>query len=282
MRIDLHAHSNISDGTDSPAELAVAAARAGLDVVALTDHDTMAGVGKAKAAGSAAGVTVLRGVEITCERDDVTVHLLGLGCDPDNDALAQALAAVRWGRQERLPRMVAALNAAGIGITMEDVAAKARPGATPGRAHVADALVAMGVAKDRQQAFDQWLEVGRPAYVEHPRIELTRGIALVAGAGGASVLAHAWGRRCREVLPEGVIAQLAASGLDCLEVDHQLHDAGVRAALATIAAKYELLPTGSSDYHGTGKIDHDLGCNLTPESSYEAILARIEARGGRP
>jgi len=281
MRIDLHAHSDVSDGTDDPAGLVAAAATAGLDVVALTDHDTMAGVDVAKIAGESAGVTVIRGVEITCEFESVTVHLLGLGCDPADDALALAMADVRQGRVLRLPRMVAALNAAGIGITEEDVLAQITGGATPGRPHVADAMVALGVVRDRQEAFDQWLDVGRPGYIGHVKVDLTRGIELVAAAGGASVLAHAWGRQSRRVLPAAVIAHLAAAGLDCLEVDHQLHDAETRAALREISAATGLVQTGSSDYHGTGKVNHDLGCNLTPESSFDAIRSLVEARGGR-
>jgi len=254
---------------------------AGLDVVALTDHDTMAGVDAAKIAGQSAGVTVVRGVEITCELDSVTVHLLGLGCNPDDDDLTQALAEVRRGREQRLPRMVAALNAAGIGVTLDDVLAQAAAGTTPGRPHVADAMIAMGVVRDRQQAFDQWLDVGRPGYVGHLKIDLARGIAMVAAAGGVSVLAHAWGRQSRQVLPASVIAGLAVSGLDCLEVDHQLHDATTRASLRDIAASTGLVQTGASDYHGTGKVDHDLGCNLTSEPSFDAIRRLIEARGGR-
>ena len=282
MRIDLHTHSDVSDGTDSPSGLMLAAARAGLDVVALCDHDTMAGLAEAKATGDSTGVTVLRGVEITCELDRVTVHVLGFGCDPGDDALAEALGEVRRGRQQRLPRMVAALNAAGIGISLDDVMAQTAGGMTPGRPHVADAMIAMGAVRDRQQAFDQWLEVGRPGYVGHPKIELPRAVALVAAAGGASVLAHAWGRQSRQVLPPAVISSLAELGLDGLEVDHQLHDAPTRATLRGIAAATGLIPTGSSDYHGTGKVDHDLGCNLTPEASYAALLDLIESRGGQP
>ena len=275
MRIDLHTHSNVSDGTDTPAALVAAAADAGLDVVALTDHDTMAGVAQAVAAGADLGVVVVAGVEITCELRGVTVHLVGLGCDLGRGELSAALREVREGRGARVPRMVAALNAADVPLTIDDVLAQTGPGATPGRPHVADALVARGFVKDRQAAFDRWLDVGRPGYVGHSKVELARGIALVREAGGVSVLAHAWGRQSRAVLPSDVIAELAALGLDGLEVDHQLHDAPTRAALRAIADATGLIPTGSSDYHGTGKVDHDLGCNLTPEASYRALAERF-------
>jgi len=275
MRIDLHTHSDVSDGTDGPAELVAAASRAGLDVVALTDHDTMAGLAQARVAGRVARVTVLGGFELTCEHDGETVHLLGYGCDANHAPLADAMAALREGRRLRVPRMVEGLNGAGVGIAMADVLAQAQPGTTLGRPHVADALVARGYVTSRQQAFDEWLDVGRPGYVEHPRLALIRGIDLVKAAGGAAVLAHPWGRESRRVLPGTVIAGL---GVDGIEVDHQLHDAPTRAALREIASELGLIATGSSDYHGRGKTGHDLGCNLTSEAGYRAILALIEAR----
>ena len=281
MLIDMHTHSNCSDGTDSPAELAANAALAGLGAVALCDHDTMDGIEQAQAAGRECGVAVLRGLEMSTKLHGRTVHLLGYGCRPDDEALADALARVRRGRDERLSRMVAALNAAGVAITVDDVLACARPGTTPGRPHVADALVAAGVVPNRDAAFSRWLDEGRPGYAEHPRVELIRGINLIRRAGGVSVLAHAWGRGSRGVLKPKVIEQLAGCGLDGLEVDHNDHDAHQRAKLAALAQANNLIRTGSSDYHGTGKVNHDLGCNTTSQQSYEAVLALIDARGGR-
>jgi len=282
VHIDLHTHSRVSDGTDSPAELVRSAARAGLDVVALTDHDTMDGVAEAKASGQTCGVTVVAGLELTCELDAVTVHLLGYGCRRDDDALGAALDGLRFGREQRLPRIVGALNAAGVDIAVDDVLAVARPGSTLGRPHVADAMVARGLVANRQQAFADWLDEGRPGFVGHPRMPLERGLTLIEGAGGATVVAHPWGRESRNVLTADAIRRLAAAGLDGIEVDHQLHDAPTRVALRALADDCGLIPTGSSDYHGTGKVDHDLGCNLTPDASYKAILGAIAARGGRP
>ena len=281
MLIDLHTHSRVSDGTDSPAELVAAAAPAGLDVVALTDHDTMAGVAEAQATGRRVGVTVLCGIELTCQLGGVTVHLLGYGCRADDARLSSVLADLRDDRVRRVPKMVAGLNGAGVKVGVRDVEAAARPGATLGRPHVADALVASGIVADRQEAFDKWLDVGRPGYVSHYKVPLVEGVAMVNGAGGVSVLAHPWGRESRRVLTPEVISGLADGGLDGLEVDHQLHDAATRAELRVLANECGLIPTGSSDYHGTGKVDHDLGCNLTSDASYEAIQSLITQRGGQ-
>jgi len=283
MVIDMHTHSNISDGTDTPAQLVSAAAASGIAVVALCDHDTMDGVAAAQAAGADTGVTVVRGIEMSTQLGDDTVHLLAYGCDPGNEALAQALADVREGRQQRVPRMVAALRAAGVPITVEDVMAQAASCSTLGRPHVADALVALGVVSDRREAFDVWLNHGRPGYVGHLRIDLDRGTSLVHQAGGVCVLAHAWGRGTRSVLTPGVIAWLAEdAGLDGLEVDHNDHLRQERTMLRALAAANDLIVTGGSDYHGTGKVNHALGCHSTSQRSYQAIMALIAERGGCP
>ena len=238
----------------------------------------MAGVPEAQAAGDRLGVTVVPGIELTCQYDGVTVHLLGYGCRPDDVGLSTALEELRDDRVRRVPKMVAALNAAGVAITVADVKAVARPGATLGRPHVADALVAQGVVADRQEAFDKWMDVGRPGYVSHFKLPVADGIAVVTGAGGVAVLAHAWGRESRNVLTPDVIRSLAAGGLDGLEVDHQLHDAETRATLRALAEECGLIPTGSSDYHGTGKVNHDLGCNLTSDANFQAIEALMFQR----
>jgi predicted metal-dependent phosphoesterase TrpH len=146
---------------------------------------------------------------------------------------------------------------------------------------VADALIARGHVANRDEVFDRWLDEGKPGYVEHPRIPLQKGVALIRQAGGVSVLAHAWGRGSRAVLTSDVITALAADGLDGLEVDHHDHDASDRATLRALAESLGLIVTGSSDYHGTGKVDHDLGSNTTSEASYHAIVALIHDRGGQ-
>ncbi|MCL2783516.1 MAG: PHP domain-containing protein [Propionibacteriaceae bacterium] len=283
MLIDLHTHSNVSDGTDTPSELVTAAVRAGLGAMALCDHDTMDGVPQAQEAGRQAGVAVLRGLEMSTQLGGETVHLLGYGCNPDDAALSAALTAVREGREQRVPSIVSALQASGLAITVNDVLRQAASSATVGRPHVADALVALGIVPSRREAFDIWLEQGRPGYVGHLRIPLDQGMALINGAGGVAVLAHAWGRGTRQVLKPEVIAWLAAeAGLDGLEVDHNDHGESDRAALRGVATANGLIVTGSSDYHGFGKVSHELGCNTTSRRSYEAILALIAKRGGCP
>ena len=281
MVIDLHTHSNVSDGTDSPQQLVEAAARAGVDVIGLCDHDTLAGVAPAQAAGQSQGVTVLAGLEMSTQLDNVTVHLLGYGCDIADQALDQALSEVRSARLDRLPKMLAALAAGGVNITIDDVLAQSTPGTTLGRPHVADALVAAGVVASRREAFTVWLDNGRPAYVGHYRVPLREGIALIHGAGGVAVLAHPWGHGSRFVLTPSRIAELATSdGLDGIEVDHNDHDTADRVALRAIAAESQLLVTGSSDYHGLGKVGHALACNTTTDQVYEAITDRIGRLGG--
>jgi len=279
MRIDLHTHSNMSDGTDTPEELAVAAARAGLDVVALCDHDTMAGVSAAQASGERCGVIVQSGLETSTQFGDSTVHLLGYGCDPDEPALSSALAHVRLSREQRIPRMVDALERVGIVVSLEDIAAQTAPGATSGRPHVADAMVARGVVPSRREAFDYWLEWGKPGYVGHYRIPLIDGIALIQGAGGVAVIAHPWGHGTRHLLTSEVLVELAHEhGLDGLEVDHNDHDETARAELRHLAAAHGLLATGSSDYHGLGKTRHPLGCNTTDPDVFDAIVDLIQTR----
>ena len=280
MRIDLHTHSLVSDGTDTPAELVRAAARAELDAIALTDHDTFAGLGEARDAGVAAGVAVLAGVEVSAERGGASVHLLGYGCDPGHAALRDELARIRAGRTDRVPTMVARLVALGVPIALDDVRAQSH-GPSLGRPHVADALVAAGHVATRNEAFDRWLYDGGPAYVERYSPDVAAAIALVRDAGGVAVLAHPWGRGRRRDLPPEYLAELAASGLDGVEVDHPDHDEPTRDELRAVAADLGLLATGSSDHHGTGKLHNPLGAYVTVPEVYGEILDRIRARGGR-
>src|ERR671917_50073 len=263
MRIDLHTHSTISDGTDTPAALVDRARAVGLDVVALTDHDTFAGLDEAATRGEQVGVQVVRGMELSCTRVGQSVHLLAYGADPDAPALAAELEKVRGGRMGRLSGVLAPL---------------AEVGESPsvGRPHIADAMVKAGHVADRTEAFDRFLADGGPAHVPRYAIPVERGIELVHAAGGAAVIAHPWGRGREHVLPPDVLTRLAAEhGLDGIEVDHQDHDADTRARLRTLAGELGLLATGSSDYHGTGKLDHELGCNTTDPDVLSALLARV-------
>jgi 3',5'-nucleoside bisphosphate phosphatase len=277
VRIDLHTHSRVSDGTDSPAELVAAAATSGLDVVAITDHDSAAGWPEAMAAGREHGVSVVPGIEISTEYDGHSVHLLAYLPDPTLPGLVALLDEVLAGRTARVPTMVAQLRAAGIDITVEDVYAQSADAAATGRPHVADALVARGVVGHRNEAFDRYLAFGRPAFVDRYNAPLEEAIRLVAEAGGVSVIAHPWGRSGRRLPSEEQLAKLAALGLSGLEVDHQDHDPETREALRAIARKLDLVATGSSDYHGTGKTGHPLGVNTTDPAELHRLLERAAA-----
>ncbi|MCW2810715.1 MAG: hypothetical protein JWP61_1173 [Friedmanniella sp.] len=275
MRIDLHTHSAVSDGTDTPSALVIQAQRAGLDVVALSDHDTFNGLDEAVAEGERSGVRVVRGMELSCSRHGQSVHLLAYGADPQSPGLAAEMERVRGGRLGRLAGVLQRLAELGVPITEEEVMAQVGSSPSVGRPHIADALIRAGYVRDRQEAFDRFLRDGGPAHVSRYAIEVGRGIDLVHEAGGVAVLAHPWGRGREQLLPPDVLVGLARDHrLDGLEVDHQDHDAATRQRLRKLASDLGVLATGSSDYHGTGKTDHDLGCNTTaPE-----VLAEIDHR----
>jgi len=282
MRIDLHTHSSISDGTDTPAELVLRAQQAGLDVVALTDHDTFAGLDEAVAEGQRLGLTVLRGMELSCSRHGNSVHLLAYGADPAAPALGAEMEKVRGGRMGRLAGVLQRLAELGVPVSEQQVLAEMGNSPSMGRPHIADAMVKAGHVRDRTEAFDRFLADGGPAHVQRYGIEIERGIDLVHEAGGVAVIAHPWGRGRESVLPPDLLRQLAAEhGLDGIEVDHHDHDLETRARLRQLAADLGLLATGSSDYHGTGKLDHDLGSNTTDPAVYHALVARlgVPARG---
>ncbi|WP_340537557.1 PHP domain-containing protein [Nocardioides sp. GXZ039] len=274
MRIDLHTHSRVSDGTQSPRELMRAARAAGLDVVALTDHDTTAGWEEAADAAEAAGIELVRGIEISTRHRGSGVHLLAYLPDPAHPGLRRELDRIVEGRDSRAPAMVAVLQGLGLDLTVDDVAGELSADTVIGRPHVADAMVRKGIVASRDEAFARYLDEGRPGYVDRYAARLTDMIATVADAGAVSVLAHPWGRGRRSALPPEEIAALAALGLGGLEVDHQDHDDDARAELRGLAGDLGLIVTGSSDHHGTGKVDHELGCHTTAVAEYERLLDR--------
>ncbi|MGV8845482.1 PHP domain-containing protein [Tessaracoccus sp.] len=281
MRIDLHTHSRVSDGTDTPTGLVLKAVEAGLDVMALTDHDTFDGVLEAAAAGKRVGVRVVTGVEMSTEVEGTSVHLLGYGCDIHNPALARELALLREARTGRLPAICDKLSRLGMDVTVDDVAVVARSARALGRPHVADALVAQGHVATRREAFDKFLAEGRPAYVARYNTDLVRALTLVHAAGGAAVIAHPWGRGSRDVLTAPLLGDLVRDhGLDGIEVDHEDHDPETRRLLFEMGGRLGLVRTGSSDHHGTGKEGHALGCNLTRKSAFLELVSRIRHRGG--
>ncbi len=277
LRIDLHTHSSASDGTQTPAELVAAAVAAGLDVLALTDHDTADGWSEAAAAAEQHGLSLLRGMEISTVHDGASVHLLAYLCDPAEPRLAEALTRIRAGRTDRVPRMVERLRERGSAITVDDVLLASAGTPAPGRPHVADALVTLGEVRDRDEAFARFLANGRPAYVDRYATPLQEMVEIVAGAGGASVIAHPWGRHGTTALDAELLATLRERGLSGIEVDHEDHDPEERARLHVLARDLDLVATGSSDHHGLGKTGHDLGCNVTAPQELDRLLARAAA-----
>lgn len=282
MRIDLHTHSRVSDGTDSPTSLVMKAFQADLDVIALTDHDTFGGVLEAQEAGKRIGVKVLCGIEMSTEVEGRPVHLLGYGCDPYDRNLGEELARIRHGRSHRLPLMVERLNEAGLELTMDDVNQVSMGAPAVGRPHVADAMVSKGYVADRDAAFAEWLGEDRPGYVKRYAASLERGIELIHGAKGVAVIAHPWARRGREVIDAPYLEQLVRDyGLEGIEVDHPDHDDEARSLLFEMGARLGLVRTGSSDYHGLGKKNNPLGAHLTRKSAFRDLMGRVKRRGGQ-
>ncbi|GGT29492.1 PHP domain-containing protein [Streptomyces althioticus] len=252
MRIDLHTHSTASDGTDTPAELVRKAAAAGLDVVALTDHDTTRGHAEALAA-LPQGLTLVTGAELSCRLDGVSMHLLAYLFDPEEPALLAERELVRDDRVPRAKGMIAKLNELGVPVTWEQVARIAGNGSV-GRPHVASALVELGVVDSVSDAFTpEWLADGGRAYVPKHETDPFEAVRLVKNAGGVAVFAHPAAVKRGRTVPDSAIAELARAGLDGIEVDHMDHDPGTRARLRGLAGELELLVTGSSDYHGSRK-----------------------------
>jgi predicted metal-dependent phosphoesterase TrpH len=268
--IDLHVHSSASDGSDPPAEVMRRACEAALDVVALTDHDTTAGLPDARAA-LPPGLTLLTGMELSCRIDADSLHLLAYQFDPAHPGLAAETERIRDDRVYRAQAMVDRLADLGTGVTWEDVAAIAGD-AVVGRPHIARALASAGAVATPADAFTQdWIGDGGRAYVPKYAPTPEHAIALVREAGGVTVLAHP--RSPGYELSDKVIAGLAAVGLAGLEIAHPDHDSTSRSRLTELATELGLVGTGGSDDHGdlTG---YQLGRETTSPAALEALLAR--------
>ncbi|MEU9739814.1 PHP domain-containing protein [Micromonospora chersina] len=279
-RIDLHTHSTASDGTLGPAELVRAAADAGLDVVALTDHDTTAGWEPAVAA-LPPGLTLVRGAELSCRwfgvEPAIPLHLLAYLFDPTEPELAAELARVRRAREERGERIVRLLQADGIRVSWSEILAGAA-GGTVGRPHIAQALIRAGLVATTTEAFGpRWL--GERYRLPKEDIDVFRAVALVRAAGGVPVFAHPRASRRGRIVPDELIVELAAAGLVGLEADHEDHSPAEREHVRALAAELGLLVTGSSDFHGTHKTVR-LGAYTTGVEAYERIIEL--ARGVTP
>ena len=282
VRIDLHVHSNASDGTDDPAEVVRRARVAGLDVVALTDHDTQAGIPAARAAlsspdapSSGDDLTLVPGIELSCLLDNRSVHLLGYLFDPDDAALKAETDQIRDDRAYRARAMVAKARELGADVTWDQVTAIAGA-AVIGRPHIARALAAAGAVETPADAFTaDWIADDGRAYVGRYAVDIARGISLIRAAGGVPVLAHP--RSPGYEISDEVIAKLAHAGLCGIEVFHPDHDPAERARLTALAQSLGLVATGGSDDHGSFN-NHGLGVDTTPPEEYELLLALAGSR----
>jgi predicted metal-dependent phosphoesterase TrpH len=257
------------------------AAAASLDVVGLTDHDSPAGWAEAGDAARATGVTFVPGMEVSTKLFGAGVHVLAYLPDPTYPPLAAELDRIIQGRAGRLAAIIEQLRGAGVDITAGDVRRQAAGTPAVGRPHVADVLVAKGVVADRAEAFGSWLGYGQPGFVVRYATQTDEMIRLIADAGGAAVLAHPWGRGSRRVLDSETLAALRAIGLTGIEVDHQDHAPDDREQLRALGEDLGLVLTGASDFHGAGKQDHELGCNLTSPEQYERLLDAAAANAAK-
>ncbi len=270
--IDLHTHSSVSDGTETPGELVAAAIEAGLGTVALTDHDSTAGWVEALDAARGTGLTVIPGIELSTQLEYASVHVLGYLIDPDDPDLVAEMARTRQERLRRAESMVGRI-AKDYPITWEDVLAETTPGATIGRPHIADALVTKGIVADRTAAFQGILHWRGGYYQPHRAPLPITGVELIAGAGGVPVIAHPGARGPSTLFDDAKIRDLVHAGLAGLELHHRDNAPDRLPKWQAWAEEYELIVTGSSDYHGAGKPNR-LGENTTSPRQLARILER--------
>jgi len=275
--IDIHTHTTCSDGTDSPRELVNKAIVQGLEVLGISDHDTTAGWAEAIEAlrGS---LQLALGSEISClTNDGVSVHMLGLLFDPEHEEMQRVLEETRDGRLPRMRKMIEKMRAEGMDISIEDVEQAMPTGATMGRPHLADALVAKKIVKSRDEAFVDLLHNESRFYVSHAAPTPVEAIALIRRAGGVAVIAHPFASHRGQILKPEDFSELVAAGLNGIEVDHRDQNPDERAMLRTIAHELDLVITGSSDYHGTGKLN-SLAENHTHREQWEKLESQSNAR----
>lgn len=280
MLIDLHSHTTISDGLDRPEDLLSMAKAERIDVLAITDHDSVAGWQSLQSESaqcrseSGSRVVVVPGAEISCRTENaMSVHMLGYLFDPDNSELSEMMALTRDDRVPRIKKMILLLNQAGIDISFEEVALHSDAAKTVGRPHLADALIARGVVRDRNEAFAEFLHNDSPFYVGHIAPTPEEAITAITNAGGVSVLAHGLAGSRGSIYSIDEIAALVSHGLDGVEVDHRDHDSAARSSLRELAQSLDIFITGSSDYHGIS-VGHRLAMEVTAPAVWEGILAR--------
>jgi predicted metal-dependent phosphoesterase TrpH len=273
---DLHLHTQFSDGTFTPEELAGHGARLGFAALALTDHDSIEGCVRMAAACAAAGIEFIVGAELTAEHEDTEVHILGYFLDPENQTLLEKIAGFQAVRQDRIREMVAALNKAGVPLQVESVFALANC-QSPGRPHVARALVKEKLIGNLDEAFEKYLKKGRPAWVPKTKMSALEGVELIHQAGGLAVMAHPGLNRTDEIIPG-----LVDAGLDGIECFHTKHSTATSERYLEIAEKFNLLVTGGSDCHGFSKGKPLIGGIKLPYENVEKMKEVVAARHSSP
>jgi 3',5'-nucleoside bisphosphate phosphatase len=275
--IDLHTHSLASDGTDTPGELINKAHAHGISVLGLMDHDTVAGWDEA-ISYLRPGMSLVLGSEISCQTlDGTSVHMLGMLFDRENAALAEVLSTTRDNRLTRMNRIIARLNEAGFEISIEDVLAQLAPGATLGRPHLADALIAKKIVASRDEAFAQLLHNNSKYYISHYSPTPEDAIKLIKQAGGVAVIAHPLASLRGRTVSIDSFESMVEAGLDGIEISHRDQSEDERQLLREVVAQYDIIATGSSDYHGNGKLNELAEFTTKPED-FEALEARADAR----
>ena len=275
--IDLHTHSTVSDGSDSPSTLMALAKHNALNAIALTDHDTVEGLAEARAAAAEAGVRLVQGCELSCEVGSATMHLLVYFLADGPGPLQDRLSGLQASRADRNRRIVGVLRDHGVDVTLEEILAEAGGGSV-GRPHVAGVLLRKGYVTSVQEAFDQWLAKGRPAYLDRERLLPAEAIALAHASGAVAVLAHPTSLGYDAVELEEFVAGLAADGLDGMECEYGRYPPELRAALWAMAGRLGLAVTGGSDYHGRYKPEIALGSGLGDLAVPDELLDALEAR----
>jgi predicted metal-dependent phosphoesterase TrpH len=275
--IDLHTHTTCSDGTDTPFALVKKALAAGVTTLAITDHDSTTGWNEAISALQPQ-IELVLGAEISClTLDGISVHMLGLLFDGEDRALQQLLADSRDTRIPRMRKMVELLQADGVQISLDDVYKAMPDGATVGRPHLADALVANGVVASRDEAFLDLLNNGSKYYVTHAAPTPIDAIRAIRSAGGVAVIAHPFASRRGQILDASSFADLVEAGLNGIEVHHRDQSAEEQASLSAIARELNLVITGASDYHGTGKLN-GLAENVTDKTEWLRLESEANQR----
>jgi predicted metal-dependent phosphoesterase TrpH len=275
--IDLHTHSLASDGTDTPGELINKAHARGISVLGLMDHDTIAGWDEATSY-LRPGMSLVLGSEISCQTSDGTsVHMLGMLFDRENTALAEVLSTTRDNRLTRMNRIIGRLNEAGFEITIEDVLAQLAPGATLGRPHLADALIAKKIVASRDEAFTELLHNNSKYYISHYSPTPEDAIKLIKQAGGVAVIAHPLASLRGRTVSIDSFKSMVEAGLDGIEISHRDQSEDERQLLREVVEQYGIIATGSSDYHGNGKLNELAEFTTTPED-FEALEAKADAR----